>query len=55
MSEKVKSPNDRQVWDKCVAEARREVPEIKSDLPTIRRVLWESRKRHTVRVRSQLP
>lgn len=51
-----KQPNDREVWDKAVDHAKREPrPELTDDRPAIRRTLWEMRRRHTVRVRSQLP
>lgn len=55
MSTKSKNPPAREVWDKCITEAKREVPELKCDLPAIRAALRESRKRRTVRVRSFLP
>ena len=51
-----KQPNDREVWDKAVTEAKKESrPELTDDRPAIRRALREMRQRHTVRVRSQLP
>lgn len=51
-----KQPNDREVWDKAIVEAKKEPrAELTDDRPAVRAALRESRKRHTVRVRSQLP
>lgn len=56
MSEPQKQANDREVWDKCVEQAKKEPrPELTDDRPAIRRVLHEMRQRHTVRVKSYLP
>ena len=51
-----KQPNDREVWDKAIVEAKKEPrAELTDDRPKIRAALRESRKRHTVRIASHLP
>jgi hypothetical protein len=55
-SEQDKSLREHEIWERAVAVAKQEPrPEIKTDLPAIRAALWESRKKHTQRVRSLLP
>lgn len=46
---------ERQIWDRAVAEAKREPVELRDNRPAIRRALKESRWQHTKRVRSILP
>jgi hypothetical protein len=45
----------RQIWDNAIAEAKREVPEIKDDREAVRRALKEARMKRTTRVRGHLP
>lgn len=48
---------EREIWDKAIVEGAKEkpkVPEITDDRPAIRAALRESRRRHTVRVKSSL-
>jgi hypothetical protein len=53
MSDKSKSPREHEIWKQATDEAKKEPrPEIKTDLPSIRAALWESRKKHTQKVRS---
>lgn len=53
MTDKLKIPDEREVWDKAVAEGSKEPrPELKDDRPAIRAALRESRRNHTQKVRS---
>lgn len=55
MNDKPKSPKDHEVWQRALTEAKQETrPELKDDRPAIRAALRESRRNHTVRVRSHL-
>lgn len=58
MTTQPKTPNDRQIWDRAMKQALNEphkVPEITDNRQAIRASLRESRRNHTVRVRSVLP
>jgi len=56
MSPQPKSPNDREIWDKAVAEGKKERHvELTDNREAIRKALRESRWQHTRRVRSILP
>lgn len=49
---------ERDIWDKAVTEGAKERPKVKEitdDRPAIRAALRESRRRHTVRVKSSMP
>ncbi len=51
-----KQPNDREVWNKAVEEAKKEPrAELTDDRPKIRAALRASRMGHTVRIKSHLP